>query len=566
MRKLTATLLIALYAATANAQLEQLAESIEVRVTNIDVVVTDRAGHPIPGLTREDFEIYEDGKLQPLTNFYEIRDTTEPHAANTTIATSGAAPATDVPNDVRRRRILFFVDNYSIEMFRRASVVRAIDKFLDKLLQPGDEAAVAIWNRDLKLRQTFTSDHATLRAAILSLGDTTAAGPSIQLLTDRVKDICRQNMQIAISSPKGNPREAQRDCVADFTHFADDLYANERELAAALTTMLATLAGVDGKKVLVFAGAHLPDHPGEALFQWLESYFAQLALSNRGRVGEIALTNRSRVSRSMTSNLDIVARKANANGVTMYMLDAADPSRDLMPDASATEAGTDPASAFTNYTGTLASFNAVARMTGGIALTGTNTFDAALETLSRDLGSYYSLGYRPAARAKEGDRSLVVKCRRPGAQVRSRHSYVSKTADEQTSDRVIANIFHTSLKSELPVTLTMGAGVREGRKVKVPISVSIPASSLTMLPDGSDVVGGFDVYVAVGDSSGGMSSVTKKAQLVRVPAVAEAGLRKQPLVFTAQLLLRKGEHILSVAIVDRLSNAAGFAREQFTAR
>ncbi|MCU1229228.1 MAG: hypothetical protein JWO97_2112, partial [Acidobacteria bacterium] len=134
MRKLTATLLIALYAATANAQLEQLAESIEVRVTNIDVVVTDRAGHPIPGLTREDFEIYEDGKLQPLTNFYEIRDTTEPHAANTTIATSGAAPATDVPNDVRRRRILFFVDNYSIEMFRRASVVRAIDKFLDKLL------------------------------------------------------------------------------------------------------------------------------------------------------------------------------------------------------------------------------------------------------------------------------------------------------------------------------------------------------------------------------------------------------------------------------------------------
>jgi hypothetical protein len=63
-----------------------------------------------------------------------------------------------------------------------------------------------------------------------------------------------------------------------------------------------------------------------------------------------------------------------------------------------------------------------------------------------------------------------------------------------------------------------------------------------------------------------MSSVTKKAQLVRVPAVAEAGLRKQPLVFTAQLLLRKGEHILSVAIVDRLSNATGFAREHITAR
>jgi hypothetical protein len=30
--------------------------------------------------------------------------------------------------------------------------------------------------------------------------------------------------------------------------------------------------------------------------------------------------------------------------------------------------------------------------------------------------------------------------------------------------------------------------------------------------------------------------------------------------------LRKGEHILSVAIVDRLSNATGFAREHITAR
>jgi VWFA-related protein len=556
VRKITATLVIVgLFTASAPAQLEQYVESIEVRVTNLDVVVTDRSGKPVTGLTREDFEIYEDGKLQPLTNFYEIRDTSEARAIRRDDGVVAPAPP-DVPADVRRRRVLFFIDNYSIETFRRTEVTKGIDRFLERLLQPGDEAAVATWNRGLKLRQPFTSDRAAVQAAIRALNNASTGGSSMHTEADQIKTLCQQQMETALNSRGGNPGQAQQNCIADIAHYVDDLYANERALSASLSAMLTTLAGVEGKKVLVFAGAHLPDHPGEALFGWLEGYFAQLAATKP--VPAVSLINRSRVARSMTTNLDAVARKANADGVTLYMIDAADPSRELMRDAtSGGITGSDPGAAFTNYTGTLATFSAMAQMTGGIALTRTNNFDLAFETLAR---------YRPAAHATEGDRSLVVKCKRPDVIVRTRRSYVSKSADEQVSDRVVANIFHTSLKSELTVTLTTGEGVRESRKIKLPITVSIPASSLTMLPDAKDMIGGFDVYVAVGDSLGAISSVTKKGQLVRVPAVAEAGLRKQPLVFTAQLLVRKGEHLLSVAVVDRLSGATGYARQSITAR
>src|SRR6476620_11665513 len=48
-------------------------ESIEVRVVNVDVVVTDRDGKPVTGLTKEDFEILEDKRPQKITNFYEVR-------------------------------------------------------------------------------------------------------------------------------------------------------------------------------------------------------------------------------------------------------------------------------------------------------------------------------------------------------------------------------------------------------------------------------------------------------------------------------------------------------------
>src|SRR5712671_1576615 len=49
-----------------------LVEKIEVSVVNVDVTVTDRHGLPVPGLTRDDFEILEDGKPQPISNFYAV--------------------------------------------------------------------------------------------------------------------------------------------------------------------------------------------------------------------------------------------------------------------------------------------------------------------------------------------------------------------------------------------------------------------------------------------------------------------------------------------------------------
>jgi len=36
------------------------------------VTVTDRRGDPVRGLTRDDFEVFEDGVPQAITNFYGV--------------------------------------------------------------------------------------------------------------------------------------------------------------------------------------------------------------------------------------------------------------------------------------------------------------------------------------------------------------------------------------------------------------------------------------------------------------------------------------------------------------
>ena len=50
---------------------------LNVPLISVEVYVSDRAGRPIPGLTLEDFEIFEDGKPVSISHFYAAPGVTE---------------------------------------------------------------------------------------------------------------------------------------------------------------------------------------------------------------------------------------------------------------------------------------------------------------------------------------------------------------------------------------------------------------------------------------------------------------------------------------------------------
>src|SRR5215212_12086756 len=51
---------------------QDLGEIVNVNVVNLDVYVNDKSGKRIQGLTKDDFEIYENGKKMGITNFYAV--------------------------------------------------------------------------------------------------------------------------------------------------------------------------------------------------------------------------------------------------------------------------------------------------------------------------------------------------------------------------------------------------------------------------------------------------------------------------------------------------------------
>ncbi|MCY3971427.1 MAG: hypothetical protein OXG74_15955, partial [Acidobacteria bacterium] len=69
----TTLILAALPAAPQDTPLPDLfADVIDVRVVNVEVVVTDRKGNRIRGLEASDFELRVDGEPVPIEYFTEI--------------------------------------------------------------------------------------------------------------------------------------------------------------------------------------------------------------------------------------------------------------------------------------------------------------------------------------------------------------------------------------------------------------------------------------------------------------------------------------------------------------
>jgi hypothetical protein len=152
----------------------------------------------------------------------------------------------------------------------------------------------------------------------------------------------------------------------------------------------------------------------------------------------------------------------------------------------------------------------------------------------------------------------------PEYRFRARETYLSKppVAEDEMGSRVIANIYKTDPRNLWEVSITPGAPEKDGSEYRVPFVVSC-APTITLAPQGENLVGTFTVYVVVGNASG-TSKVIKNEHTVKVPADAEDDFREKKVTYKAVIMMTPGENILSVAVVDQANNNAGFAKAKVT--
>ena len=530
-----------------------LVETIEVRVANVDVVVTDRKGNPIAGLTKDDFELYDEKVKQPITNFYEVRR-----------GADMSAPAGDqeVPLNVRQRRIALFVDSATLTPARKAAVLLSVQKFIDRM-PPEDLIMLVNWRFGTEIVTPFTNDKAILKRSLDTIAHSGPAGAGSRGNQDALKASIQQLFTVAEESqsdlrPLVTWEQAYNESRNMVTSHSHQLFDQERELLSTFDAVATTMAGLEGKKVLVFVAENLPQNPVADMYRYVNDLFAPYI--SRNLVSDFE-TSLGLVGNDMPQMIEQIARNASANGVTIYTIGAAASDSDF---GGQTHEAVDYSYTFARDANTASSMQAIADITGGIAITRTSNFDLAFDTVNRDLSSYYSLGYKPAA---EGiaQHNVLVKVKNPEYKVRARQSFIVKTSDEQMSDKTVANLYLGGGVTDWPISVRIGKMTAEEKDVVVPIQVVIP-STMTLIPQEDKLAGGLTLYIATGDSAGRTSTVVRVPENVVIPATLEQTVRAKPILYQTNLRVRGGENLLSVGIVDRVSGTTGFARVKFVAR
>src|SRR5262249_50162414 len=244
--------------------LPKLTESIDVKVINVDVVVTDKKGNPVSGLTRDDFELFENGQPKLISNFYEVEGK---KATNVSIMQPGAEkpvqtmPAEEV-NETLRRRIIFYIDNLSLMPFNRNRVFKEMKEFAKNVMRPGDEAMIATYNRSMKIRCNFTRDPVLIQQTLDTIAGESALGVNA---TSERRDV----------ENRINDAQSYDDAVSAARQYAESVSHDVRQSVESLNGLMTTLAGVEGKKILVLTTEGFQMQPGREMFYLIDEVAKQ---------------------------------------------------------------------------------------------------------------------------------------------------------------------------------------------------------------------------------------------------------------------------------------------------
>jgi hypothetical protein len=323
---------------------------------------------------------------------------------------------------------------------------------------------------------------------------------------------------------------------------------------------MTTLAGVEGKKVMVVTSEGLQIQPGRELFYYIDDMAGRKGWRSSSSVYLEATHFDAK------SAIESVAQTANANGITLYTLHAGGLGSSSSSTSAENQSATSPIVQNAALTNSQESLRMLAGLTGGVATTGTNNFSGAFDRISKDVNSYYSLGYRSGVERVDRQRSIEVRAKNRNYVVRSRKSFVEKSLYTELSDKVIANSLYDSSENDLGILVTTGQAryAQEDRYV-VPMEIRIPMDKLAFIPTTEGMRGGFSVFVVVADDRGDMSDVQQQNHPLTITEEESKNLAGKHYTYTLDLLMKKGRNRISVALVDEATKQTGFATREVLA-
>ncbi len=489
----------------------------EIRLVEVDVVVTDAAGRVVRGLTKDDFEVYEAGHLRPVSAFTFVDlPVTPADAAGLPLASPDVA--TNARTDEERLYVLV-LDDLHTRRDRAGRVVDTARRFVARL-DPADYAAVVFTSGQVSGAQEPTRDRLALARAIDQFQGWLTRFGSVRPAGGSGRGIDQVNF--------GLLRELGGGRGVPFTPMPGDPFPELTPVMQA-STMLRTMREAAGaieslgsrRKTIVLFGEGLPLDLNEIADNPVDHGTSGLDLILR-------------------KDLEDFVRAAVQAHVSVYPIDSRGPTR-----LSEENFGESPSWLTDQGRIGRESLQWLAARTGGVAAVGTLDFDGAVDRVMREASTYYLLGFEPdPERRGNAFRKIEVKVKQPGLTVRARAGYWP--GEMRTRARAAGKL--SAIDAALAGALPSG---------DLPLAATAAAFRAGKGKDAS-VALALEVAMADADPAAPSSRVSDIVQLgvIAVAADGKVALRQGR---TARFTLRRGTDSVRVRyqLVDRLALPPG---------
>ncbi len=546
-------------------------DTVDVYVVNVEVVVTDKDGNPANGLTREDFEIYEDGKPVELSNFFAVE-------GRQGVVAGAARDAAPVP-ETKRLNLVVFIDNLNMRPESRNAIFKDLRGYLEGNLDPRDRTMLVTMGDTVEVAQGFTNNREQLFATLDRLE--LQAGAHLRFETQRTMTMRRLQRATLPSNPEDagglggasarNFEAAQDEAsnlATDVVNLAEMRLQTVRASVQALTRFTESLAGMPGRKAVLYVSDGLPERPAESMGQaWINKFSDWISAQGARGLNSVRMEMNRLVGSSRYSakrQLDDLAEAASANGVAFYPISSGGMTRsggavsaELGGAATASGGGAYSQDVIALESQSLeSSLLRLAEKTGGLAFTRTTNIGGLLERMVHDFDSFYSLGYSPPHAVDDEFHEIEVKVKRPGLTVRHFGGYREKDPIANLQDLTLSALHYDLEDNQLEVRLEAGEQVRsKNERYVVTVLVKIPFQNLLLVPQAEFHSAQVFLFVIAREEKSGNVSPFRRIDLpVKIPNPQILQALTQAAAYPLQLEMKRGRQRISIGIRDHLAN------------
>lgn len=458
--------------------IQQEKHEVKVRLVLVDVTIT-KDGKFITDLTKDDFELYEDGKRVPINSFELIS-----FAERKLLPLKEREKKAPSPVPKKKLAVVFDGINTLPRHFRRGA--EKIVTELIELVKLGNEVMIIQLDRKkvVEIIQPFTSNEELIEKAV--------ARASGDIWVGKPHDVKKMQQDLGIESA-GEQARGQRlldNAALEQALALEDEYFKKQRFEISIGGILGVcnmIEDLPGRNSILLVSDGLPQLSPKGINTSINVTGSAGRLSGNtvtlvsvGGYGNIRVFDPFNILKKKSFKrgdevIEELIRYANAQNISIYTLDP----------------GT-----FTEYFFTVSfeleslykkqeKLNQVQNLrwisedTGAAWLRGAKKYDVFRQVISTDLNYYYQLSFYPQRReADDRYHKIEVKVKRKGVDVRFRKGYVDYSKEQEEKMLLVIAYYNPSLYKDLPFEAEFIPFHKDSDKYESWMNIALPVKEL----------------------------------------------------------------------------------------